>query len=297
MPTTAIFSFVFLVINNFSVLCVFWCFTVLYIPADDKKFVEKRHLLRNYAGLICVLLTVLAPLLAIIVTGNRFTQSEVEKIPTVLGALGGTLNAVAFALLIGRLDSRIIGLRALLVTVLYAYAALQPLFVTFNQPSNLLKFIATSAMIAAFIFKICLVLMVGHVRRSDGLIDYLWIFPALNSSVNSVFSNQFEIKVYSRKPGLFTFSIFNKNVETYRATEMYTDRARCDAGIKVLVKAMEKRENYSAHPKKLQGTYWLTVRSRGHLICESTGLRSQKQANELIYDSIAKIPYCKYDRG
>jgi hypothetical protein len=295
MPKKTNFSFVFFVINNFSVMCVFWCFTVLYIPADDKKFVEKRHMLRNYAGLICVLLTVLAPLLAIILTGNRFTQSEVAKIPTVLGALGGTLNAVAFALLIGRLDSRIIGLRALLVTVLYTYAALQPLFVTFNQPSNLLKFIATSAMIAAFIFKICLVLMIGHLRRSHGLNDYLWIFPAVNSSVNSVFNNQFEIKVYSPKPLLFTFSIFNKRVETYRAAEMYSTRSQSDDAIKALVRTMKKRENYSTY--SLQGTHWVAVGSRGHLSCESKSLRSQKEADELIHDSIEKIPYCKYDRG
>lgn len=296
MPTKAIFSFVFFGINNFSVLCVFCCFTVLYIPADDKKFVERRHLLRNYSGLICALLTVLVPLLAIIGTGNRFTMSEVEKIPTVLGALGGTLNAVAFALLIGRLDSRIIGLRALLVTVLYAYAALQPLFVTFNQPSNLLKFIATSAMIAAFIFKICLVLMVGHVRRSDGLIDYLWIFPALNRSVNSVFSNQFEIRVYSPQPDLFTFSIFNKNVETYRAAEMCTTRAQCDQAIRTLIEDMKERENYS-EPQELQGTWWVQVKSGDDLICESTGLRSKSEVEELINESIEKVPYCKYDRG
>ncbi len=291
------YSFVFFVVNNFTVLIVFLCFTVLYIPADDEKFEEKRQLLRNYSILICVLLTVLVPLLLIVIKSNAFTPSETEKIPTILGAVGGTLNAVAFALLIARLDSRIIGLRLLLVAVLYAYAALQPLFVTFNQPSNVLKFIATSAMIAAFIFKICLVLMVGHVRRSGGLIDYLWFFPIVSKSVNSIFSNQFEIKAYSPKPGFFTYSISHNSVETYKAVEMYTTRADCDKAIKTLIKAMKKRESYGTQPKELQGTYWIEVRSDEKLLCESRGFRSHSETDALINESIEEVPYCKYDRG
>jgi uncharacterized protein YegP (UPF0339 family) len=291
------YSFVFFVLNNFTVLILFWCFTVLYIPADDGRFDEKHRLLRNYAVLVFVLLTVLVPLLAVIVKGNAFTPSDADKIPTILGAIGGTLNAVAFALLIARLDSRIIGLRSLLVTVLYGYAALQPLFITFNQPSNLLKFVATSAMIAAFVFKICLVLMVGHIRRSGGLIDYLWFFPVISNSVNSIFGNQFEIKAYSPKPGSFTFSIFNNNVETYRASEMYDTRAKCDHAIKTVVDAMKKKGNYSSEAEKLQGIHWIQVSLDGQLLCESKGLRSQSEADELIDESIDNVPNCKYDRG
>jgi hypothetical protein len=171
MPRNVNYAFIFFVLNNVAVLILFLCFKVLFIPVDDGKFDEKHRLLRNFALLIFVLFTIFVPLLAVIIKGNGFTPSEAEKIPTILGALGGTLNAVAFALLIARLDSRIIDLPLLLVTVLYAYAGLQPLFVTFNQPSNLLKFIATSAMTAAFIFKICLVLMVPRaaLRRVDRL--------------------------------------------------------------------------------------------------------------------------------
>jgi hypothetical protein len=296
MPTKTQFSFWFFVINNCSVLVVFWCFVVLYIPNDEEKFDEKDRLLRRYSLLIFVLLTVLVPLLAVVIKGNSFTLSEVEKIPTILGAVGGTLNAVAFALLIARLDSRIIGLRLLMVTVLYAYASLQPLFVTFNQPSNLLKFIATSAMIAAFLFKICLMLMVGHIRNSGGLINYLWFFPVMRNSVNSVFGNQFEIKAHSPKVGWFTFSISNKNVEKYRAVKMYRTREECDDAIKALVKAMKERASYAKVTEDLQGTYWVRVKAGEELICESTGLR-EAEVDDLINESIEKVPYCKYDRG
>ncbi len=292
-----IYSFVFFIVNNVLVLILFLCFKVLYIPADDEKFADKDRLLRNYALLIFVILTVFIPLVAIIIKGNGFTSSEAEKIPTILGAIGGTLNAVAFALLIARLDSRIIGLRLLLIGVLYAYAALQPLFITFNQPSNLLKFIATSAMMAVFIFKLCLVLMVGHIRRSGGLIDYLWFFPAISNSVNSIFSNQYEIKTYSPKPDGFTFSIFNNNIETYRGSTIYRKRSQCDEAIKTLVNLMKRKKNYSKRAQELQGTYWVEVKSGDEVLCESRSLRSQSEADELINESVEEVPYCKYDRN
>ena len=296
LPRDVNFSFAFFIINNLMVLVLFWCFAVLYIPNDDKKFDEKHRLLFRYSLVIFVLITFVIPLLAIIVAGNGLTESEISKIPTILGAVGGTLNAVAFAVLIARLDSRIIGLKLFLVAVLYAYAALQPLFVTFNQPSDLLKFIATSAMIAAFLFKICLVFMVGHVRNSGGLINYLWFFPFLSKSVNTVFDNQFEIKAYSPKYGWFTFLISDKNVEKFRALEIYRSREECDRVIETLVKAMKARKS-DPEVQSMRGTHWVRLKSGKRVVCESISLRSEAEAKELIRESVEKIPYCKYDRG
>jgi uncharacterized protein YegP (UPF0339 family) len=129
------------------------------------------------------------------------------------------------------------------------------------------------------------------------LIDYLWFFPVVTNAVNSIFGNQFEIKAYNPKPGAFTFSILNQNVETYRASELYTTRAECDAAIKTLVKAMRKRANYSTQPPQLQGTYWVEVRSGDRLLCESKGLSSLSEVDDLITESIERIPNCKFDRG
>jgi|GEM_PF-4148069 len=286
------------VLNNFTVFSVFCCFGILYVPRDDKDFEAKHRLIFNYSFLIAFLLTILTPLLLVVVKGNAFTQSDVDQIPTLLAVVGGTLNAVAFALLIARLDSRIIGIQSSLISVLYGYAALQPLFVAFNQSIPVLRAIETSAVLAAFLFKICLILIVVHIGRSRGLSDYLWFFPVLHRSVNSVFHNQFEIRAFSLGPASFTFAIFNKNVEIYKTEKSYPTRAECDAVVENLTKRMEKGSSYRPALKPVQGTYWVQVtNSDDLLICESTSLRTKEEAHELINESIEKVPYCKYDRG
>jgi hypothetical protein len=46
------------------------------------------------------------------------------------------------------------------------------------------------------------------------------------------------------------------------------------------------------------GTYWVELRADdGALLCESVPLRSEKEAEDLIGESIEKIPYCKYNRA
>jgi len=83
----------------------------------------------------------------------------------------------------------------------------------------------------------------------------------------------------------------------YKASEMSTTRAQVDDTIRTLVNAMRERKSYGKPPQKLQGTHWIQVKSGEHLLCESVGLISQSEVDELINESIAKVPYCKYDRG
>jgi uncharacterized membrane protein YqaE (UPF0057 family) len=287
---------------------VFSCFRILYVAGDDRSFKERHHLLRNYAGLITVLLTVLAPTLGVLIKHGAFTQTDLATIPTVFAALGGTLNAVAFALLFARLDSRLIGIPLSVISILYGYAALQPLFVVFDQPSSVLRAIQTSALIAALLLKICLFLITLHVLRSGRLSNYLLNFPFLNSAVNSVFDNQFEIRVRSVDDQTsFRFSVFRNNVEVYKTVARPDTREDCDKAVKEMRDAMADRENYD-EPCEKYGTFWVQVRSgrineieadksKRQIICESTSLREKTDAKDLIEESIEKIPYCKYDRG
>jgi hypothetical protein len=78
---------------------------------------------------------------------------------------------------------------------------------------------------------------------------------------------------------------------------MYDTRAKCDHAIKTVVDAMKKKGNYSSEAEKLQGIHWIQVSLDGQLLCESKGLRSQSEADELIDESIDNVPNCKYDRG
>jgi hypothetical protein len=45
------------------------------------------------------------------------------------------------------------------------------------------------------------------------------------------------------------------------------------------------------------GVYWVElISAKGKLICESIPLRTEEEAQDLIAESIDKIPYCKYNR-
>jgi len=138
--------------------------------------------------------------------------------------------------------------------------------------------------------------MVGHVRRSGGLSNYLLFFPVLHRYVNSVFDNQFEIRTHSHTPTSYTFSIFNKNSEVYRA-ETYPTKDKCDSDIEWLVDNMRNWSAAKPPLKTLQGTWWIQLKDGTRVVCESIGLRTENEARELFKESREKIPNCKYSRG
>jgi hypothetical protein len=300
------YSLVFFALNCVTVFCVFSCFRILYVPGNDKKYGQKHTRLFGYSILIGALLIFAFPLLLLLkqgsTQGSTFNPADIEKISRMCAGVGGTLTAVAFALLLARLDSRLIGVPPWLISVLYGYAALQPLFVVFDGKCKALLAIETSALAAAFIFKICLLLTVVYVLRSGRLRNYLLDFPRLNSRVNSIFDNQFEIRTYRVDENKFTFSIFKEKREVYKTEETWDSRSKCDDIVGDVRKRMEIRDHYG-DPIERYGTYWLKVDlgnniDLGHKVtCESISLRSNDEAIELIDESIEKVPNCKYDRG
>jgi len=292
------FSFL---LNNLMVLFVFLCFTVLYVSVGDRQVDAKHALLRNYSILVCVLLTMLFPLPLFFIEKSTLTQTSLTTVITVFAAIGGTLNAVALALLIARLDSRLIRLPTSVISVLYSYSALQPLFVVFAPEGNVFRAIETSALATALIFKVCLVVIIVYAWQSARFEDYLVYFPFLNSRVNSIFDNQFEIKTYGTHRGKFKYSIFKGNVEKYKTDETFDTRVECDTAVGDVRSLMKEKANYG-DPQKVHGTYWVQVEklnkaNEREVICESTSLRSEAEAKELIEESIEMVPYCKYDRG
>jgi hypothetical protein len=297
------YSWLMFLMNNLMVLFVFLCFTILYVSAEDRRFEVKLALLRNYSILICTLLTMSFPLLLVFIEKSSFTKTNLMALATIFAAVGGILNAVAFALLIARLDSRLIRLPTSVISVLYSYSALQTLFVVFAPEGRVFQAIETSALVTALIFKICLVLIITHAWQSGRFEDYLVYFPFLNKRVNSIFDNQFEIRIYGTARQRFKYSIFKENVEKYKTEESYPTRVACDLAVGTVRDAMKKKANYGDHPQSVHGTYWVQVKNldedkdKEKVICESTSLRSEAEARELIEESIEMVPHCKYDRG
>jgi hypothetical protein len=295
------YSIVAFLLNNLMVLFIFMCFSVLYLSVDDRYGAQKYTSLLYCAILTSILLTVIVPLLLFSFDRNTAALANPAVAATVIAVVGGTLNAVAFALLIARLDSRLIRLPSSVISVLYAYSALQSLFVVFEQGAPVFRAIETSALLAAFIFKICALLIILHALRSGRLQDHLLEFPFLNRIVNSIFDNQFEIRMY-RTEKQFKYSIFREDKEVYTTEDLHLTRAACDTAVSDLIKSMQKEDNY-LKPPPVQGTYWLQVKKASdeenkppEVICESKGLRSALEVEDLMKESIEMVPNCKYNR-
>jgi hypothetical protein len=280
-------------LGSLTLLFVFWCFVSLYLPALDKHSEARQRMLIHYS-LFAVTLLVAAFVLLINVASGGISPSFLSHYTTVFEGLLGTLSAVALALLIARFDSKLFGLPPRLIAVLFAYSAIQPLIVVFGQSG--FEAIRTSALIAAFAFKICFFLVVVHVLQSGSMREYLVCYPFLNKRVDSVFENQFEIKTAREEPSLFTLSILRRNQLVYSTETMFSSRQDCDAAVHKLRERMKKSDAYW-QPRAESGTYWVEVRIKADLICESIPVRSKDEAEELIDESIDKIPYCKYNRA
>lgn len=278
-------------LSSLNLLFVFWCFVILYLPAYNGQSANRQKLLIHQSLFMVVVFIAAFPLFSFLVP--KYGLGDYDAVFE--GAVG-TLSAVALALLIARLDSKLIGLSTWLICILLAYSAIQPLSVVFHQHPAALQTIKTSVLLAALGFKICFFLIIFHSLQSGRILRYLVCFPFLNKRVDSIFENQFEIKTSREKEHAFTFSIWKKNFLVYSTDTVYTNRTECDKRIRKLQRLM-KREKAYAYGKE-SGTYWVEIRdSRRDLICESTPLRSKDEARDLIEESMDKIPYCKYNRA
>ena len=137
--------------------------------------------------------------------------------------------------------------------------------------------------------------LVAHSLQSGRMLNYLVCFPLLKERMDSIFENQFEIRLARAKDDEFSFSILKKNRLRYSAAETFESREKCDKAVEELRKLMKESGPYGV-PRHSSGTYWVEVRSGDKLLCESIPLRSAEEALDLIDDSIGKVPYCKYNR-
>lgn len=300
MFNVMLYPFLKFLLSSLNLMFIYWCFVVLQSPAFDEKSEKRQKLLVRYSVFVTVLLVAVYLLLFFRLTGPALSKEQMEAYATVFDGIVGTLSAVVLALLIARMDSKIFGLPSWswATRILFVYASIQPLFIAFNQKAEVLKAVQTAVLTAALGLKICFFLIVAHSLQSGKVFNYLFCFPFLKERVNSIFENQFEIKLAKADHNLFTFSILKKNQPYYSTSKRLESRKECDKYVRDLRTRMKERAAYfPPPPREESGTYWIEVRSvDGDLICESIPLKSKEEVDELINESIGKIPYCKYNR-
>jgi hypothetical protein len=301
---------------SLNLMCAFWCFVVLHSPAFVKpsgvmlqdsemmrkhfeakheRFEARQKLLVNNATFGVLLLITVYVLLLGWLSGITLSGGSLRDYATVFDGVTGLLSAVVLALLIARMDSKLFSLPSRLIWMLFTYASIQSLFIAFAQNDPVLQMVRTSVLTAALGLKICFFLIVAYSLQSGRMLNYLVCFPLLKERVDSIFENQFEIRLAHTEDHEFTFSILKKNRLYYSAAGTFKSREKCDTAVEELSELMKQSKPYGA-PRHSLGTYWVEVRSDDKLICESVPLRSAEEALDLIDESIGKVPYCKYTR-
>jgi hypothetical protein len=110
-------------------------------------------------ALAIALLTATFPLIMLTKIGVKTNWSEY---PAAFDALSGTINAIVLALLVARLDSKLLGLPSWLICILYFYAGVQPMFVVFELHPEVYAGIKTAVLWVVFIFKIYFFLIIFY---------------------------------------------------------------------------------------------------------------------------------------
>ncbi len=286
-------SFLEFALSTINLMCIFWCFVVLYLPAHDDKSDEKQKLVIRYSRFVVALLLTAFLLLLCSLGQERMTAQNLLIHKTVFNGISGTLSAIVLALLIARLDSKIIRLSTWLIGLLFCYSAVQALSVVFG----LVEFqgIETVTLIVALLFKICFFAIVIYALQTGRILTYLVCFPLLDKRVDSIFDNQFEIRTTRNESDAFTFSIWKHNKLVYSTESTFPRKSDCDRSVEAVRNVMKDEHRYD--PESSCGTFWVKVTdTHNNILCESVSLKSEAEANDLIDESVDKIPYCKYER-
>ena len=293
--TTCAFPFLTFALNNISVWCIFLCFIILYLPAGDEESTRKRNRLVRFSLFALSILVLSFPL---VIFSERFEVTSTQD-PTLLNcftyfdAFSGITNAIVVAMLIARLDSKLIGLRSWLILVLYSYSAVQPLFAVFEQKALVFQQIQTLVLIAVFLCKVYFFLIIYYALQTGRMLNYVFCFPILNRLSDSIFENQFEIKVSSESEKSLEFLITNDDKPAYRSARSFEKREDCLKYIELLREVAMRKQSYV--PQEKFGTHWVEiVVNNNEVLCRSIDLRSTHEVKELIEESVEKLSYCKF---
>jgi hypothetical protein len=279
-------------LNTTSLLFIFWCLSILYLPYQTIKERLRHRRLLYLSIFIVVIIIVSYPLLFNLARGNaEFTQESLLEHMTAFNAVSGTLNAVVLALLIARLDSKLIGLPSWLVSILYLYAAVQPLFVVFSQPGLMNEIIKTFVLLFVFILKVYFFLIIIYAMQSGRMLNYLFCFPTLNQRVKALFDNHFEIMIKEKDASSVNFTITKNHSLVYKAHHDFPSRENCVAEIEQLKKLMTQRDHYNINP--FGGILTVEITEGQNLYCLSVPQHSTDAAYDLITESMDYIPYCR----
>lgn len=181
-------------LNTFTMGHLLICFILIQSPINspsfnssfisyqyDNFFRKKRTVL----GLI--LLFVALHLFTLILAFQIYRGPEIDqhilKLNTWFKIMSGLFACCSLGLLIARLDSKIANVPSDLISVLILYAALQPLYAFFDDPSS--KLIILFVLCFTLFFKIYFYIILAYIISTGRLSDLLIVFPMIKRMVEN----------------------------------------------------------------------------------------------------------------
>jgi hypothetical protein len=168
----------------------------------------------------------------------------------------------------------------------------QPLFAVFEQKALVFQQLQTLVLIAVFLCKVYFFLIIYYTLQTGRMLNYVFCFPILNRLSDSIFENQFEIKVGREPESSLGFNITNDDKPAYASARSFESREDCLTHIERLREAAMRKESYV--PQEKFGTHWVEIVANREVLCRSIDLRSAHEVKDLIEDSVEKLPYCKF---
>jgi hypothetical protein len=189
-------------LNNISLLFLFFCFIEFFTAHKHTELkmvlshgyndmldnIRKR--VRIFGGLVAAIM-LLAYALLILRGMESSNAAAIAGTQFVFDAISGLLNGIVFCLLIGRLDSKFMGLPNWVIMLLFVYPAIQPMFAGFSEN----KLVLEIALAVAFFCKVFFYLVVYHLLDTGRIFKYLYNTPYAGRAVDAVYQNYFEFVV------------------------------------------------------------------------------------------------------
>lgn len=199
-------------LNNFSMSFLFLCFLLIQSPLNSLNYKQENielqfnRFLAHKSTLFTVVIGFsvvhLVALLAYYLKFDVWSQpylikdllANVSNVNLVFSIFSGVFNCFCLALLIARLDSKIINVPSGLIGVLVVYAAIQPMYVFFDDKAYTLIVLIVSTCTLAF--KVYFYLIIAYIINSGRLTDLFLTFPIIKKLIENVgYNNSKKIPV------------------------------------------------------------------------------------------------------
>lgn len=220
-----------------------------------------------------------------------YREKPVGIMMNMFETISGLFNALAFALLIGRLDSKLISLKNYIIALLFLYAAIQPLFPFLM--SNELVAVQVQAIILflAFTLKLLLFFIILYVINTGRLLTYFYCFGELDKRADSIFANQFEFVIHlNDHHNMYSFSVNNNGQRVFNTVNLYQSLDASKKAIshfRELIKiASFKLTTHSGFDKS-----WLELIDDKDVLMYSKDFENNK-IEEFREEVIENLPYC-----